>query len=227
MNIRKLIIEVTRRCQLTCIHCLRGDAESTNILYSYIDEMLEGVTTIGEISFSGGEPLLNIKAIAYFLEICKRDRIEVENFYIATNGLITAEKNDKSIECLKTIIELWAYCTDNEISGVGVSVDKFHITNIEKRNLLYALIFTHKKGPDLEEKWLVPEGRGGGFCTQRRPEKNEPSYEHPGDNIVYLSVHGGIVWNCDLSFERVDEEAVSIKEAKVIIEKLAKIERKE
>lgn len=61
-----VFIEVTRRCNMCCAHCLRGDAESIDIQEKYIDAFLDSFETgayISSLTFTGGEISLNIPAI--------------------------------------------------------------------------------------------------------------------------------------------------------------------
>lgn len=61
-----VVIEVTRRCNMCCAHCLRGDAEAVDIQERYIDAFLDSFANAGYISsltFTGGEISLNIPAI--------------------------------------------------------------------------------------------------------------------------------------------------------------------
>lgn len=81
-----LIIEVTRKCNMQCDHCLRGEAQRSNIDHSYITSLLENVSYISSLTFSGGEPSLNVKAIQFTLQELVRLNIPVNNFYIVTNG---------------------------------------------------------------------------------------------------------------------------------------------
>ena len=63
-----VVIEVTRRCNMCCAHCLRGDAEAVDIQERYIDAFLDSFANAGYISsltFTGGEISLNIPAIRY------------------------------------------------------------------------------------------------------------------------------------------------------------------
>lgn len=65
-----VVIEVTRRCNMCCAHCLRGDAEAVDIQERYIDAFLDSFANAGYISsltFTGGEISLNIPAIRYTL----------------------------------------------------------------------------------------------------------------------------------------------------------------
>ena len=38
-----LLVEITRKCQLRCAHCLRGDAQNINMSPKIIDKLLESV----------------------------------------------------------------------------------------------------------------------------------------------------------------------------------------
>ena len=42
-----LLVEITRKCQLRCAHCLRGDAQNINMSHKIIDKLLESVCVIG------------------------------------------------------------------------------------------------------------------------------------------------------------------------------------
>lgn len=37
INVHTLIVEVTRRCNMTCKHCLRGDAQSLDMQKETVD----------------------------------------------------------------------------------------------------------------------------------------------------------------------------------------------
>ena len=75
MRINNLIIEVTRKCQLKCPHCLRGDTEQIDIETKYINQLLHNVTEINQLTFTGGEPFLNIEAIVHTKNFIKKHNI--------------------------------------------------------------------------------------------------------------------------------------------------------
>ena len=80
-----VFIEVTRRCNMCCAHCLRGDAESIDIQEKYIDAFLDSFETeayISSLTFTGGEISLNIPAIRYTLKAVKERGIAVGSFLI-------------------------------------------------------------------------------------------------------------------------------------------------
>ena len=69
--IQELILEVTRRCNMSCAHCLRGDAQALNMPREIIDKVLDSVESIGSVLFTGGEPSLNLEVIRYFSQKLK------------------------------------------------------------------------------------------------------------------------------------------------------------
>ena len=88
-SVDNVVIEITRRCNMCCAHCLRGDAEAVDIQEKYIDAFLDSFANAGYISsltFTGGEISLNIPAIRYTLNAVKERNISVGSFYMVTNG---------------------------------------------------------------------------------------------------------------------------------------------
>ena len=163
-NLGDLAIEVTRRCNMSCAHCLRGEAQNMDIDKKYIDKLLEDVSNISYILFTGGEPSLNIEAIEYTLQRCQELNISVGGFYIVTNG-----KNNVlplTIACLKW----YAYCDDYEdIYGLALSRDMFHdeIDKDAEKILRGLSFFREDKFTDFNHVRIISEGRGaelsGGF----------------------------------------------------------------
>lgn len=109
MEINNLIIEVTRICNMKCVHCLRGTAENKTMKKEYIDSLLNQITNISNVTFSGGEPSLNVEIMEYFLSVAKAKKINIGSFYIATNGKHVSESF--VIFCLK----MFSYCEEKEM----------------------------------------------------------------------------------------------------------------
>lgn len=108
-----VFIEVTRRCNMCCAHCLRGDAESIDIQEKYIDAFLDSFEKgayISSLTFTGGEISLNIPAIRYTLKAVKERGIAVGSFYMVTNGKAV----DKMADLAMASLEWWNYCDDKD-----------------------------------------------------------------------------------------------------------------
>ena len=119
--LESLYIETTRRCNMSCEHCMRGDAQASDLDPDILRPLLEQTDYIETIGFSGGEPSLNPNAIASVLELCKEYHINVGNFYIVTNG------KELSDQFLHTMMNWLLYtCGDPDMNGIALSQDEYH-----------------------------------------------------------------------------------------------------
>lgn len=157
-----VFIEVTRRCNMCCAHCLRGDAESIDIQEKYIDAFLDNFEKgayISSLTFTGGEISLNIPAIRYTLKAVKERGITVGSFYMVTNGKAV----DKMADLAMASLEWWAYCDekDDYMCGLCISSDNFHEEiSDESASILSGLKYNRDDMvTDFHEKYLLNEGR--------------------------------------------------------------------
>lgn len=213
MYLNNLVIEVTRRCNLQCDHCLRGNQEQKDINPVYIENVLMQFDSIGSLTFSGGEPFLNPCAISNTLKVLKKRDISLGSFYIATNGTI----NDIGI--VKTCLDMYFHCHEREMCQVALSSDVFHKdqTEISKDDLyLSALTFFTERDSDFDDMnktdWLIPEGRGMDWYTKREspaPELYTVESDYGiEDGTIYLNVEGNIIAGCDFSYKSQDEHII-------------------
>ena len=86
----------------------------------YVETLLDQVEYISTITFTGGEPSMNIDCISKTLELCKKKNIEVGSFYIATNGYKITE------EFVMACLRWYSYCQEKDMCLVNVSNDIFH-----------------------------------------------------------------------------------------------------
>ena len=221
-----LCIEVTRRCNMHCAHCLRGDACNVDISSDYIERLLESANYINNITFTGGEPSLNVKAIEDTLRICKEKSIPVNSFYVVTNGKKVTNRFIKALTewamyCLETDDEALEYC------GVCVSKDKFHekIDPINIQKLKTLSFFNEDKTIDFSVVPLLSMGRAkdikdpGVKCREadRSPISIGRFDSHGIDgedenlhieSTVTLTSTGNFIPDCDYAYE--EESDLSI-----------------
>ena len=110
LYIKNLCIEITRRCNMRCTHCMRGDAESVDIPLKHISNLLRHVRHIHHFNITGGEPSLNVRAIRHILERVRAYGITVNDFYIVTNGSATS----RSEEFIEACAALYEYQEEKE-----------------------------------------------------------------------------------------------------------------
>lgn len=213
MEIYTLIVEITRRCNMCCEHCLRGDSQNVDIKDYMIEKFIKSnnITSISNVTFTGGEPFLNLKGINDFLDICEKYNVSIMDFYIATNG------KTFSNEVLTTLLRLYTYCDDNEMSCLHISNDQFHTNERQEQEIIDKLsVFKFTKIKDeLDYKYVIAEGRGvevaelngtidnARIITTQKVIKDE---EELNDGTVYLNANGLVLNKCDLSYKRQKEE---------------------
>lgn len=211
------VIEITRRCNMCCAHCLRGDAENVDIQEKYINAFLDsfsGRRYIGTIVFTGGEISLNIPAIRYILKAVKERNISVGSFYMVTNGKAVDKMEDLALASL----EWWNYCDEKDeyLCGLCISSDNFHEEiSDESASILSGLKYNRDDMvTDFHEKYLLNEGRAktlnDDWSLKREPRTPELVVDYTGNDKIgininegelYLNTVGDVVVGCDWSYE--------------------------
>lgn len=195
MNIDNLVIEVTRQCQIECFHCLRGDKENMTLRVEYLDALLSTVEYISCITFTGGEPSLHPEIIDYALNVCRANKVEVGNFYIATNGVSLPDA------FLLICLHWYLYCSDNELSSVVVSRDGFHYEQ-EDAHKLKAFSFSGET--DVEQKYCINEGRwkeNRNLGRKLTPDTFEIEDGDIREGNLYLNCEGNLIAGRDWSYK--------------------------
>lgn len=207
-NIYNLVVEVGRKCNMKCTHCLRGEPEDVtvdlNSLFKFLKD--EKINYINSIAFTGGEPTLYAKEIISIIDFIMKNNIEIYGFYIASNGLIV------NLELMMKLVRFRAYISskyglDDEdyICCYDISDDHFH-DGIHQYNLdiLKGFSFVHMRG-DINEDYLIDQGRASLYHYASRTVENTFYASICGDyteiETVYFNAKGQILWNCDLSYE--------------------------
>ena len=206
MYIHNVVIEVTRVCNMVCDHCLRGKAEKRYMPTEYMNQFVEQITSIGNVTFTGGEPGLGTAQIREFLTICRNHNIDVESFYIATNGTVASD------EFIRVLMDWYLYCDNtDDLSRVDISNDQYHDLNQETINRLRGLSFVGNKHSEIhpyQEDWNINEGYWRMHSNTGReitpsPIELEVGYTHNTiyEGEIYLNCRGNIINGCNLSFE--------------------------
>lgn len=217
------IFEVTRRCNLSCEHCLRGDAQNLDMTKETVDKVLDHIESIGCLTFSGGEPTLNIPIIRYiFSEIWRRE-IPLDSFYVVTNGLVN------QMELAQVLLENIPYCNEPDMCGVSISTDIFHDNNKEAfLSPIRYLSFSNKdkeSGDYFGGRGIIRRGRaasnvfnGGRTDDPTIDFEGNAEYDESCDCICldgefYVSAAGEICADCDLSYEMMNDYFVTTVDA--------------
>lgn len=214
-----LCIEVTRRCNMQCEHCLRGDAQNLDISESILEEIAKTIRP-ASVVFTGGEPSLNVSAIERYFQLAEQYGNLPSSFYVATNGATSSEQmNALALAFLKAYPKM----DEPECCEVNVSGDIFHEAFKEKDHsaILRGLSFFDVMGKkhSLENdsmNWLLNTGRAaenGLGCRDTRPFSTDMDKLVTGIyqdevcfDMLYVAANGNVVDNCDSSYEDIDDE---------------------
>jgi len=220
--IKNVSIEVTRRCNEKCSHCMRGEAENIDIKKEYIDKLLdEPNIIIADLNFSGGEPTLASDLIIYTIQKIIAKKIPVLSIQMTTNGLQITEK------ILQAFSDFYEYATTHfknlrdffdtkNIALIRISNDQFH-QKIDTDNLLTELsskkgISVKFTGPlDVLDDELLLTGRAenqffGRMFTYSLNDLNIKKLDQitTYDNNFYLTATGFITTNGNGTFTDMD-----------------------
>jgi len=130
-TVSDLVIEITRKCNMKCGHCLRGDAQKDILDLKVIKQFIldNDIEDIGRLTITGGEPLLVPEKIEELTQMLHFLKVNLGSFYIATNG------SSFTIEALWAIARLNFHCDEPEMSEVEISNSKWHEKERERLNL--------------------------------------------------------------------------------------------
>lgn len=209
MEVYNLILEVTRRCNMCCRHCLRGDAQNLDMSKEIIDKVLDSFDGFSMVTFTGGEPSLNIPIIQYFFEQAWIKRKMPSSFYLVTNG----KENQEKLAMI--LLGVYPYMTEQEYCGIALSVDPWH-EPVEKTagycSILRGLSFYRD---DKENMNLVPikEGRAESLNGSETVNVHGKESFYVQDGYIddefaidelYVAANGKLIGNCDFSYEHID-----------------------
>jgi hypothetical protein len=207
MHIYNAVIEVTRRCNMECSHCLRGDAEDLDINLDYVETFLRGIDSIGTMTITGGEPSLVPDIIDKIIDLTIKHNVTVGQFYLATNAKhITMD----FIAVLLRMYKEWCDYEEDYAPMVNWSNDGYHegIDTAELR-LLKGLSFVGPKNQtDGQEYTLIGQGRAKDYysdCRGLDKETFEIDENEITEGNIYLNCKGNIIAGCDWSYEEQDD----------------------
>lgn len=217
----QLCVEVTRRCNMSCMHCMRGQAQNVDMDFETFKKMMDVTESINTLTFTGGEPSLNVPLMKKALDYVKEKEIPVYNIFIATNG---KQMTNDFVECYL----LWVgYCScfdyGNEYTNISLSKDAFHedIPHENKEWIKRLPYYSSQKETDFKKYPVFLIGRAAdnksyfkenGYRVYQKENFYDAPFESFEDTFyfgeLYLSSDGNILPVCDFAFK--DTEKFSI-----------------
>lgn len=148
--IQNLALELTRRCNLNCAHCMRGEIQNKVMDDRTIERVFEDIDGVYNLQFAGGETSLALDRLKKVLQEIKKNKTIVRSFVIFTNAV------NISNEYIELLEEFKNYIKENNINDerfndsfnyeyrglikrfsneyplqIVVSLDKYHLQSID------------------------------------------------------------------------------------------------
>jgi organic radical activating enzyme len=185
---------------------MRGKAEPVNMNFETLQQALKDVTSIDTVTFTGGEPALNVSLIEHFTEYVRFNKIPVNAFFVITNGKIAS----KSLKSALTTLSWW--CDSQESCNLSMSQDQFHVGYNQARAMaLYEnLPFFHSEARKDKIQFVIDEGLASQNGIGISPPKTDKPIicTNKGKKIttdvegpVYINVYGDVIPSCDISYK--------------------------
>lgn len=209
-----LAIETTRRCNLKCEHCMRGESQNIDISKEIIDIILNNdeIQRIDHICFSGGEPTLNPNIIIYTIDKIIAENIDVLEIAMVTNGQIfnrdlveafnrfNKYRNQRDLfdESSEDISDSLIQANADKHARITFSIDKFHYPisqkvrdNYQKYAKDIKITETDVKDEDIYKTGFSTIGKEFDYKLDQLRYYNEGEYYIVFDNI-YITATGFI-----------------------------------
>ena len=210
VQISNLILELTRKCNMNCCHCLRGNAQNKSMSKDIIIKSLTTFHYISTLTLSGGEITLakpQLDDVGFTMQFY--NQVNVDSVYMVTNGKSMLPGIGDSIE------RIIRYCGSNEISQIEISEDSFHdkakalgkwLDWGEYMQANYPLTNHFVSRKKCESYHVIDMGRGWGKPLESKYKGFE--FESYSEDILcitegdlYINVKGDILPVCDLSYK--------------------------
>lgn len=206
-----LAIEVTRRCNLNCGHCLRGESVQKDLNLRKFHDFLNGIVWIDSIHLTGGEPFASINTLNGIINILEYKKVGFGGFSIVTNCSLI---NDEAIKTLKKMFML----SKHDNSYIHVSKDSYHGWDENRENNLSRLKseFSDVYVDENKHPKILRMGKAVEFGDVEPDRfeykfgllKQEPSVEDTSDHCImgdlFISCMGSVHRDWEMSYDEMN-----------------------
>ena len=155
IQIDNLNLVLTRMCNQTCKHCLRGERQNAymnkEVVDKFFNNLYYNIVKINTLAFTGGEPFLNRETLIYIIDTLIKKNLIPRKTICVTNGLIfDTTLMDKFADLKQT----------GSLVILETTIDQFHKTmNQEKLEKFLKYDFYYYCEEHLDESEILRLGR--------------------------------------------------------------------
>lgn len=110
-KLKEISVDLTRRCNLACKYCSRGEAQNRDITREIIDKTLDELCTFDYIrcfQFMGGEPFLCPELLKYCVDGIIKRHLNIDFCAVFSNGTVKSEIVLKALARLHNYLREYA-----------------------------------------------------------------------------------------------------------------------
>lgn len=206
IELSNLVLEITRKCNMNCSHCLRGPAQHMDMDINIINRVTEAIDHIYGVTFTGGEPSLNAAAIEHFRWAIHFNRCSLGHFWLTVNARFFKQ------DFYDAIRELYCLCDHQDSCSLTISGDQYHGRMSPKAYEMYGELpfFSNERMKRIADDDLLFEGNAkkNQMCSRKveidheiadYDMDTESNFLYVGDPI-YVNAKGDVLLCCDLSY---------------------------
>jgi len=179
---------------------MRGDQQDIDMPIEFVDSLFKKVNYASSLIITGGEPSLVPDIIVKIIRLAQKHQVKIGNFWLVTNGKVVSDR------FLQSVVRLYGYCSDHEVTGLALSTDQWHEPcPPQNRRMLQAFKFYTEHGPRSVDN-LITEGRGASCGASRDKRTGHIEIDDNQVEDLYLNCKGNIINGCDWSYESQEDE---------------------
>lgn len=168
-----LMVEITRKCNKKCPHCMRGEAQDVTISEELIDKLINETEDVLSMSIGGGEALLEIERLQYLVQKVIESNWTTRFIQVTTNGSICDQK-------LIDTLERFCISKDGRVALIRISNDQFH----DKEEYTKAFDFYSVLVGKANTRICIQQPNSKIFLKYTQRQKNElPYLYYMGDAV--------------------------------------------
>lgn len=200
-----LVVEGTRKCNMKCPHCLRGNSQRVDMDTRVADIITRQLSSIYCITFTGGEPSLNTKIIREFQYVFMFNDCSVNRFWVTTNARFYKE------DFADALTDLYSICDERDECCLTISGDQYHFCQSRKAVDKYSELefFSDERMRMLRDDAIINEGyaKKNQFGVRKLiPNRRITEYNQCDDTLlisdmIYINALGDVLLDCDMSYQ--------------------------
>lgn len=210
------MFEVTRKCNLNCEHCMRGDAQNVTMSSKIIDRVVPQILVAKQIILTGGEPMLVPDTINYLVDSLIKNNTIIAHFSSVVNGTILDDRAIKTIGAFNMIgeyiynnvyrrayehankelpdFEIFKKDPQNKESTkfavISISVDDFHKNDVQKALEFYRKYANEYVLIDIQSEWEIEEDANGRIMNMEEYRKLKKEILSSNANFTWIDNTG-------------------------------------